>query len=177
MKYWKTTVLWQPTANDNNRRPIQCCQPLDRMKNGHVSVTEQYFSPFCVLQQSKCKPNQLIKIDFIECSHNLEMNPQSKQLVFDCSVIIPPPLRFWPNDIFWRPTKWHISTPDQMTYFDARPNDLFRRPTKCHISTPNQITIFWHLTKWHISTPDQMTFWVNQKKTFSRQKIQFEFHM
>ena len=29
-----------------------------------------------------------------------------------------------------------------MTYFDARPNDIFRRPTKWHILTPYQMTYF-----------------------------------
>ena len=75
--------------------------------------------------------------------------------------------------------KWHISTPDQMTCFDARPNDTFRQqtkqntsktndvlrpPTKWHISTPNQMTyfdappnyIFCHPTKWYITIPDQI---------------------
>ena len=62
-----------------------------------------------------------------------------------------------PNDIFRRPTKWHLSTPDQMTpfdtrrnkillrhmtYFERRPNDIFRCPTNWHSSTPHQIIYF-----------------------------------
>ena len=61
------------------------------------------------------------------------------------------------NDIFQHLTKWPISTPEQVTYFDARTNDIFRCPTKWHILMPNQMTyfdarpndIFRDPTRWH----------------------------
>ena len=78
--------------------------------------------------------------------------------------------------IFWRPTKWHFLTPNQMTYLDARQNDIFSRPTKWHITKRfililDQMTyfyarpnyIFWRPTKWHILTPNQMTYFDAQQ--------------
>ncbi len=55
-----------------------------------------------------------------------------------------------------------------MTYFDAQPSDIFRRPTKLHISTPDQMTYFD--ARLNDILPDQMTYFNNRQNDIFRHR-------